>query len=147
MLLHWPAIKNQYPMPSYAGELAALYDGGKARKAHRVVCEAAHGTPEVASMDCCHARSDVCHGKACCNPAHLRWCTRYENIQDQIADGSLSPTPKQHGEANKASKLTDDAVREIRASKERGVDLAKRFGVTQQTISNVRNRRGWTHVQ
>lgn len=31
LLLHWPAIKNQYPMPSYAGELAALYDDGKAR--------------------------------------------------------------------------------------------------------------------
>ncbi|MCB9992395.1 MAG: aldo/keto reductase [Hyphomicrobiaceae bacterium] len=31
LLLHWPSIKNEYPMPSYVGELTALHDNGRAR--------------------------------------------------------------------------------------------------------------------
>ena len=42
--------------------------------------------------------------------------------------------------------LTDDNVREIRASSERGKTLAERFKVTKQTITDIRKGRSWKHI-
>lgn len=64
-----------------------------------------------------------------------------------IADGSYLPVMT--GEANKASKLTEDDVREIRRLSVEGVsgvDLAVRFGVTKANISLINRRKAWTHV-
>ena len=46
-----------------------------------------------------------------------------------------------------AAKLSEDIVREIRNSKERGIDLARRYDVTKQTITDIRKRRSWAHVE
>jgi hypothetical protein len=45
-----------------------------------------------------------------------------------------------------SDKLTVDDVREIRASSQTGKSLAERFGVSQQTICDIRKKRSWTHV-
>lgn len=42
--------------------------------------------------------------------------------------------------------VTPDIVREIRASTERGIDLAERYGLKPQDISDIRHRRSWTHI-
>lgn len=45
-----------------------------------------------------------------------------------------------------SDKLNPDIVREIRSSPERGRDIALRFGLTQQTVCDIRKRRSWAHV-
>lgn len=45
-----------------------------------------------------------------------------------------------------SDKLTPGNIREIRASSETGKALAERFGVTQQTICDIRKKRSWKHV-
>jgi len=45
-----------------------------------------------------------------------------------------------------SDKLNPDLVREIRASTERGIDIAARLGITKQTVTDIRKRRSWAHI-
>jgi NUMOD4 motif-containing protein len=71
---------------------------------------------------------------------NLRWDTPKANSADQIKHGTKRLADRHHN-----AKLTSDAVREIRATTKRGtgVILAKKFGVTDGTISMVRSRKIW----
>lgn len=42
--------------------------------------------------------------------------------------------------------VTPEIVRAIRASEERGIDLAARYGLKPQDISDIRHRRSWAHI-
>lgn len=42
--------------------------------------------------------------------------------------------------------ITPDIVRAIRASTDHGIDLAARYGVSKQTITDIRKFRSWSHV-
>lgn len=46
-----------------------------------------------------------------------------------------------------SDRITPEIVREIRASEERGVDLAKRFKISVQYVSGIRHRRTWKHIE
>lgn len=46
-----------------------------------------------------------------------------------------------------SEKITPEIVREIRTSAERGVALAARLGVTSATITDIRKRRSWAHIE
>jgi hypothetical protein len=50
------------------------------------------------------------------------------------------------GVRNGASKLTESAVREIRASEEKPIVLAALLGVSESAIQHVRKGRAWGHV-
>jgi hypothetical protein len=50
------------------------------------------------------------------------------------------------GEAHPKSKLTADDVRAIRASDEKGIRLAEKYGVTAALISAIRTGKQWRHV-
>lgn len=50
------------------------------------------------------------------------------------------------GSTNPKSKLTEEDVRAIRASSERGIRLAEKYGVTAALISAIRTRKQWKHV-
>ena len=89
----------------------------------------------------------VCHecdNPSCVNPDHLFLGSPKENQADSYRKnrGAL-------GEASGVSKLTDDAVREIRELRGYGAllsDLAERFGVDQATISYAARGKTWAHV-
>jgi hypothetical protein len=51
------------------------------------------------------------------------------------------------GEERHNAILTERQVREIRASDERGCDLADRYGVSRCTISAIRVGRLWKHLR
>ena len=55
--------------------------------------------------------------------------------------------PGAHGELNSQAKLTWQEVEAIRlmAGTRKQLVLARRFGVSQKTISHVLNRRSWRH--
>lgn len=90
----------------------------------------------------------VCHkcdNKKCVNPEHLYAGIGKQNWRDAKARGS-APLGGRHG----CAKLTNDQVREIRrllASKIKGVEIAKRFGVAANTIHNIRSGTHWKSVQ
>lgn len=50
------------------------------------------------------------------------------------------------GERNRSAKLKEGDVKAIRASTEKVVACAKRFGVSIFTISAIRNRKRWRCV-
>lgn len=84
-----------------------------------------------------------CDNPPCCNPNHLRLGTPADNNADMMVKGR-----SRHfvGSQNRSAKLTDDAVRAIRASREGLPALASRYGVAKSVICNVRNRKTWRHV-
>lgn len=46
-----------------------------------------------------------------------------------------------------SDKVTPEIVREIRSSSMMGKDLAEKFGVSKQLITDIRKRRSWAHVE
>ena len=97
----------------------------------------------------------VCDNPPCVNPEHLRVGTVGENNADRDAKGRTANCTRSpeyrplRGEANGTSKLTEAKVVEIRAARLRGettVSLAARYGVSNQVISYVANRKSWRHV-
>jgi hypothetical protein len=52
-----------------------------------------------------------------------------------------------HGEAHSRARLTETDVRAIRASTETGRTLAAKYGMGHATISDIRLRKIWKHVQ
>lgn len=96
-------------------------------QAHRVAYVLAKGDiPQgMVVMHSC----DVC---ACVNPDHLTLGDQGDNIRDGVARGRYS------GSRPSIQKITDAQVREIRASSEPSVALAKSHGVTLPCISLIR---------
>jgi len=84
-----------------------------------------------------------CDNPSCVNPAHLRLGDHGENQRERRAKGRHTMDGSIH---RPRSKLTADAVREIRASSGPQDELARRFGVSQCTISDVLRRRTWTDI-
>lgn len=73
---------------------------------------------------------------------NLQWGTYTENNRDRITHGTIP-----RGEKMWKAKLSDQSVREIRSAQ--GVllrDLAKRYGVSETQISNIRRGKQWRHV-
>jgi len=86
-----------------------------------------------------HVVRHKCRSKNCVNPEHLETGTQAENAADMIRDGTSAK-----GVKNPSCKLTEEQVRQIRASTESGAFLAKKFGVSQPTICNIRAGKRWS---
>jgi len=87
---------------------------------------------------------DLC--PTCCirpDPAHLRWGTPQDNVDDRERLGRRSPA---RGEGHGNAKLNDELVRYIRSSPLSQRALAREIGVSQPLIGNVRRREIWAHV-
>ena len=83
-----------------------------------------------------------CHVRDCVNPDHLYLGTQRQNVQDQIDVGTFVK-----GEKNGCALLTDEIVREIRASEKSTRDLATQFNVSWYTIWDVKRNRSWKHIK
>jgi len=96
-------------------------------------------------MAACHR----CDNPRCVNPDHLFVGTYSDNMRDMVAKGRHKSPPPQcfpRGSAHHSAKLTEEAVREIRDSCENQPKLAAKYGVCQQTISDIRRRVIWAHI-
>lgn len=116
----------------------------KMHKAHRVAYQVHRGAIP-AGMLVCH-RCDV---PACCNPEHLFLGTHADNTADMVAKGRANREPRRVGVNNPASKVTPDAVRQIRELKRRGVtgrQISRLFGIAESQVSNIVHGRHWRHV-
>lgn len=78
------------------------------------------------------------------NPRHLSWKTRVANMADAISHGTWL-----HGEAVHSAKLTEADVREIRrlAGQVTQRELGRRFGIRQDAVSKIVNRKLWAWLE
>lgn len=118
-----------------------FYDG-KAYHAHRYAWIKKEG-PIPSGLLVLHK----CDNRACVNTDHLFLGTHQDNSRDMVSKGRQRLPRSTAGEAHGESKLTDDAVREIRTSPLTGRQLAAKFGVDESTVSHVRRGVSWRHVK
>lgn len=101
---------------------------GRTRLAHRVFYERLVGPiPDGLQLD------HLCRNPPCVNPAHLEPVTHTENSR-----------------RGSATKLTRDEVAAIKAAlrtPERQRAIAARFGVSDQTICDIRHGRSWVDIE
>lgn len=122
--LKWPFSKN---WNGYGN----IVINGRSGKAHRVMCELAHGpapTGHVASHSCNNGHL------GCVNPRHLQWKTPRDNLLDRRSAGTL--TKKRW---TRRGTLTTEQIAQIMALK--GVknqrEIAAMFGLSYQHVSFV----------
>lgn len=113
-----------------------------------------------------------CDNPSCVRPDHLFLGTRAENHQDMVKKGRMRrgdahpsridpsyllrgdkhPARTRNGdyllrgEKHPSAKLTEDQVREIRASSESNADLARKFGVQRKYVWALRRGKNWRSV-
>lgn len=112
--------------------------GGGSKYVHRLVLEAFVG-PCPEGMEACHGPDKT---RSNCRLDNLRWDTPQANQLDRVKDGTSN-----RGERCAAAKLTESKACEILSSNEPGCELARRYGVAQQTICNIRKGRRWAHLK
>ena len=111
---------------------------------HDVTTAAAHRVAWTLTVGPIPPGFFVCHHcdvRYCVNPAHLFLGTHKDNMRDATVKGRVN-----RGEKNGQSKLTNDQVQQIRTLEGTHTEIATKFGVTPETISFIRNYKGWKHV-
>lgn len=160
----WPWMGGKKP----DGYGSFWLNGGNAL-AHRFAYEQSRGPIPLGYL-VMHS----CDNPPCCNPAHLSVGTNDDNMADMVAKGRAArgdrnamrarpelvirgdahysrarPECVARGERHGQAKLTEAAVREIRAAVAAGhgpTELARRFGVSRQRIRGIVKRIEWKHV-
>lgn len=118
-----------------------LRKGGKRRQLyiHRMVLLAFRGEcPE--GMEGCHDNGI----KADCKLSNLRWDTRKNNEADKKIHGTDN-----EGFRNGQCKMTESVVLEIKsliASGMKGKDIAAKFDIHPNLVSQIKNNRKWSHI-
>lgn len=115
---------------------------GKRTLAHRLAWQLTHGAiPE--GLDVLHR----CDNPPCCNPKHLFLGTQLDNIKDMTTK-NRQRAPR--GAKAHFAKLTAAKVLKLRRMYDDGTNqvlLAKKFGVSQSSISAAILRKTWKHVK
>jgi hypothetical protein len=133
--VEWPYLVNS----SGYGQVRLK---GKMMNAHRAALIMHCGKPPSEGMHAAHAPL-ICHNRRCVNPRHLRWATPSSNMLDRNIDGTAFFAV---GERQGSSKLTEQDVSDIRASRQPQKELAEIYGVSKQQISKIIRRERWAHV-
>lgn len=126
-----------WPYASHNFGYGVMRVDGRTQSVPRWILENSVGLPPIDKNFACH----TCVNSACISKHHLYWGSPQDNADDMAVHGTRC-----YGEKMPGSKLTDETVRQIRASSETGVALARRYKVTTSVISLVRNERVWRHV-
>jgi hypothetical protein len=138
-------------IPTHAGgpyryHMLRSADGQRRKRyVHRLVLEAFVG-PCPPGMIACHNNGVPTDNRA----RNLRWDTPAGNAQDSIGHGTISRKgTRVLGSRNHSTKLSEDAVRAIRAERASGAflrDLARRHGVDKSTIRALLSGQTCGHV-
>lgn len=113
-----------------------FWDGEESHLAHRYVCRAAHGNPDLGE-EAAHS----CATRLCCNKRHLSWKSHAANLEDRRAHGTLPM-----GEKSYQAKLTEGMVLAIKASSRSQKDLAEDYGVAPGTVQAIKDGKSWKHL-
>lgn len=128
------------PVAGHAGHIRVFMGRGAQRGwqlVHRLVLYAFYG-PCPDGMVCCHNNGMSDDNR----PSNLRWDTPSANQRDSVKHGTHDP---KRGTRQKHSVLTEDLVRQIRAS-ENGIsdtEWARKVGCSRALVYRVRKRQVW----
>lgn len=114
-----------------------LFFQGRFVMAHRLMYQLTTGEDITNKV----IRHYVCDNPPCVNPDHLRSGTKHENSLDAVSKGRHA-----HGEKASYSKLTEDAVRAIRADGRIHKLIAADYGISRRTVGHIKSRAIWKHV-
>ena len=103
---------------------------------HKAVLEAFVGLRPF-GLEACHNNGDPFDNRL----ENLRWDTSRNNQLDRIKHGTSN-----RGERCAASKLTEAQVRAIRADNRLQREIAAEYGVRENTISRIKSRQRWAHI-
>jgi hypothetical protein len=141
----WTKARNEH------GYGVVAIGNGRTRLAHRKLWELTNDVELTRQQKVCHS----CDNPPCCNLIHLFVGTQADNIADMAAKGRASYIGlldrNNQGTNHGMSKMDDDMVREIRrlyatkTTTQRA--LAKRFGISQGTASEIIRGVLWPHVR
>lgn len=121
---------------SNSGGYGSFQINGKPFGAHRFSWHLSNG--RIPEGKVVRHRCDV---KACVNPMHLELGTRSDNYWDMDRTNTR-PAGANHG----CAKLTEEQVKQIRASKLSMVELSDQFNVQHHAIWLIIRRKRWTHI-
>lgn len=85
-----------------------------------------------------------CDNPPCVNPDHLFLGDAQANVDDMMTKGRGR---KARGEGHGAAKLTEEQVRAIRADPRKVRDIAPDYGIGKSTVSYIKTRKIWGHVE
>jgi len=125
---------------------------------HRLSWESSNGSiPD--GMKICHS----CDNPSCVRPSHLFLGTSLDNSQDALKKGRLHKQAAtlrrlwkdrwcitMRGEQHPSHRLTEEKVREIRSTYQRGVfgykRLVKKFGISFGLAQRIVSGKAWPHL-
>lgn len=82
-----------------------------------------------------------CDVPRCVNPAHLFLGSQKENMRDAVRKGR-----KKAWGIQKLDALQVQQIRALAAAGELHKDIAPRFGIARNTVTNIVNRKSWGHL-
>lgn len=118
---------------SCQGEISGL------QPVHRLVL-LAFADPPLPGQECRHGPA----GKLDNRPANLCWGTPLEQSDDKRRDGTMACGERQGN--SRLSRSDVEAIRRRRANGEKGIMLAREFGVSPTHISRIVHRWFWRHL-
>jgi len=135
---------QSYRDPNGYGRLNVKQDDGRylPMLPHRLIFEHAHGVKLDRYQHICHK----CDNPSCCRPDHLFLGDAAANTADKIAKGRMrygTSVGEKHGMA----RLTDDQVREIRASTGSSIKIGEKYGISGRQVRSIRRRESWKHLE
>jgi HNH endonuclease/NUMOD4 motif len=133
-----PKLILKYGSNNQGRQQVTLSRDGESRRfqVHRLVLAAFSG-PCPDGLEGLHGDGDHTNNRI----SNLRWGTHAENMQDMVKHKQST-----RGERAGKSSLTEQDVRDIRASKETNRDAGALYNVSNVTIHAIRTRKTWKHV-
>jgi len=135
----WVCVSHAHDKQGYPKK----YYNGITTSISRIILQLEDPQPKDHKFQALHS----CDNPTCINPAHLRWGTVQDNINDMIERGRQ---PNRQGENCGGSKLTEEEVRAIRAMYATGnhsyVKIAEIFNSSESNIGSIVTRVSWAHV-
>lgn len=108
---------------------------GRNFKVHRLICEAFAGPPPFPNAVCMHLDEDATNNRA----SNLQWGTQKENL---AAPGFRAYLKRRSCKP----KINAEQARHIKYGSGSTASLAREYGLSPSTVSNIRAGRSWRHV-
>lgn len=131
-VLHQKPNSNGYPRVAWmiAGKRKYIL-------VHHLVCEAFHGPRPSPLHEAAHKNGQPSD----CSKGNLRWSTRQENAADMVDHGTAP-----RGERNGRHRYSEAVIREIRSAPGPQRAIARRFGMSEANVSQIRSGKIWRHL-